>query len=172
MTTTPLANDPDARVRLWDIRSLPPGLLLAKLGREAMRQFSDALKPTELTPGHLTALYLLRERAVSQQVLCDAVGVDPSKLVGILNDLEKENLIVRRRHPADRRRHMVEISELGKKRFAAAEQAAAVVEDRLLAGLDREQRDQLQRLLSHIVANTPLDSCHELADPTLAVLGH
>jgi DNA-binding MarR family transcriptional regulator len=170
MTTTPLTRDPDARVQKWDIRSMPPGMLLAKLGREAMRQFADALKPTELTPGHLTALYLLRDRAVSQQVLCDAVGVDPSKLVGLLNDLEKESLVVRRRHPADRRRHIVEISELGKKRLAAAERAAAAVEERLLAGLDKQQRDELQGLLSHIVGNTPLDSCHELADPTLEIL--
>ena len=148
---------------------MPPGMLLAKLGREAMRQFADALKPTELTPGHLTALYLLRQCAVSQQVLCEGVGVDPSKLVGILNDLEKESLVVRRRHPDDRRRHMVEISELGKQRLAAAEQAADAVEEQLLAGLDGEERDQLHRLLSHVVGNTPL-RCHELVAPTLEVL--
>ena len=130
-----------------------------------MRQFADALKPTELTPGHLMALHLLRDRAVSQQALCEAVGVDPSKLVGLLNDLEQESLVVRRRHPADRRRHVVEISELGKKRLAAADHAVAAVEKRLLAGLDREQRDQLQGLLSHVVGNTPLDSCRQLADP-------
>lgn len=167
MTTTPLEHDPDVRPEAWDLRSMPPGMLLAKLGREAMRQFAEAIKPTNLTPGHVGALYFLGRRAVSQQVLSDVVGVDPSKLVGLLNDLEKEGLIVRRRHPADRRRHVVEISEQGKKRLAEVESAVAQVEDRLLAGLDSEQRDQLHRLLGHIVGNTPLDSCADLADPTL-----
>jgi MarR family transcriptional regulator, lower aerobic nicotinate degradation pathway regulator len=167
MTTTPLEHDPDARVQGWDVRSLSPGMLLAKLGREAMRQFAEALKPTDLTPGHLTALHLLSGRALSQQALCEAVGVDPSKLVGLLNDLEEQGLVVRRRHPADRRRHIVEISERGKKRLAAAERAAASVEERLLAGLDATQRDELHRLLSLVVDNTPLHTCQPAAETTV-----
>jgi DNA-binding MarR family transcriptional regulator len=169
MTTTPLEHDPDIRPESWDLRSMPPGMLLAKLGREAMRQFAEAVKPTELTTGHVAALYYLGRCAVSQQVLSDVVGVDPSKLVGLLNDLEEEGLIVRRRHPADRRRHIVEISEQGRKRLAEVETAVAEVEERLLAGLDGEQRHELHRLLGHIVGNTPLDSCASLVDPTLDV---
>jgi DNA-binding MarR family transcriptional regulator len=157
------SGDPDTRIE-WDIRSIPPCMLLAKLGREATRQFVDALKPTDVTPPQLTALYLLRERPVSQQVLSEAIGVDPSKLVGLLNELEDAGLVVRRRHPADRRRHIVEISERGRKRVAAAERAAEVVEERLLAGLDAGDRERLRGLLGHIVGNTPLDTCHALAE--------
>jgi DNA-binding MarR family transcriptional regulator len=162
--TIPAETGSEERAEAWNIRSLSPGLLLAKLGREAMRQFAEALKPIELTQSHLAALYLLDAGALSQQVLCEAVGVDPSKLVGLLNDLEEEGLVVRRRHPADRRRHIVEISDLGKKRLAAAERAASQVEERLLAGLDQAQRDELHALLSHIVGNTPLVPCADVAD--------
>jgi len=170
MATTPLVDpaavDPDAAVA-WDIRSLPPALLLAKLGREATRQFTEALRPTELTPGHLTVLFLLSDRSLSQRALCDAVGVDASKLVGLLNDLEDDGLVVRRRHPDDRRRHIVEISALGRKRLAAAERAIDAVQDRLLAGFDDARRAELHGLLSQIVGNTPLDACHDLPDPAL-----
>jgi DNA-binding MarR family transcriptional regulator len=166
VATTKTAKDSDARIE-WDIRSLPPCLLLAKLGKDIARQFGEALKPTDLTSVHLGVLHLLKQRPVNQQTLSDAIAVDPSKLVGLLNDLEERSLVVRRRHPMDRRRHIVEISELGRKRLADAERAAAVVEERLLAGLDADQRDQLRALLGHIVGNTPLDSCQLPADPAL-----
>src|SRR5262249_57880420 len=105
--------------------------------------FTKALEPTQLTPGHLTALFLLRERPLTQRALCEAVGVDPSKLVGLLNDLEDDGLVVRRRHPEDRRRHIVEISNAGRRRLAGADLAIDAVEDRLLTGLDKEQRAAL-----------------------------
>ena len=53
--------------------------------------------------------------------MIEMIGVDPSKLVGLLNDLEAEGLIVRRRDPDDRRRHIVEVSKKGRTRLAAAE---------------------------------------------------
>ena len=80
------------------------GMLLVKIGRVAERWFTDALKPIGLTPRHLGVLLEVRARPTSQQALIDTIGVDPSKLVGLLNDLEADGLIVRRRDPEDRRR--------------------------------------------------------------------
>jgi DNA-binding MarR family transcriptional regulator len=139
-----------------------PGILLLKLGRAAQRQCGQALKPSELTPRHLGALYELRGGPQSQQALGDAVGVDPSKLVGILNDLEAESLVVRRRDPDDRRRHIVELADEGRERLAAAERAIAEVEQRLLAGLTEEQRVQLAELLALVAETTDLHD--ELVD--------
>src|SRR5919201_3389883 len=115
----------------------PPtaGMLLAKIGRIAERWFTEALKPSELTPKHVGVLFQVRAQPTSQQALIDSVGVDPSKLVGLLNDLEAEGLIVRRRDPADRRRHIVELSKEGRAHLAAAERAVQEVEDELLVGL-------------------------------------
>jgi len=122
-------------------------MLLVKLGRVVQRRFNDALKPSELTPRHLQVLDELRQGPMSQQALADRVGVDPTKLVGLLNDLEGKGLVVRRRDPVDRRRHIVENSRAGVARVDAALAAAAAVEDELLAALDAEQRAQLRELL-------------------------
>ncbi len=129
MASTDRYKDPRAR-------SLPlSGMLLVKLGRVVQRRFNDALKPSDLTPRHLQVLDE------------DRVGVDPTKLVGLLNDLEGKGLVVRRRDPVDRRRHIVENSRAGVARVDAALAAAAAVEDELLAALDAEQRAQLRELL-------------------------
>jgi DNA-binding MarR family transcriptional regulator len=165
MSTSPSAVDPDALV-VMDIRSAPACLLLAKVGREAMRQFADALEPSDLSPAHLTALYLLKTRPVSQQRLSEAIAIDPTKLVGLLNDLEDAGLVLRRRHPEDRRRHIVEISDAGRKRLGEAERLADEVQERLFAGLDAAQRDELKRLLQHVAGNTPLATA-QVHDPSL-----
>jgi DNA-binding MarR family transcriptional regulator len=129
-------------------RSLPlSGMLLVKLGRALQHGFNDALKPSELMPRHLHVLDELRQGPMSQQALADRVGVDPTKLVGLLNDLEGRDLVLRRRDPVDRRRHIVENSQEGEARVDAALTAAAAVEDELLAALDGEQRARLHELL-------------------------
>src|SRR6266571_7640237 len=114
MGTTDLLNNARAR-------SLPlSGMLLVKLGRALQHRFNDALKPSELMPRHLQVLDELRQGPMSQQALADRVGVDPTKLVGLLNDLEGKGLVVRRRDPVDRRRHIVENSRAGVARVDAA----------------------------------------------------
>ena len=125
-------------------------MLLVKIGRAAERWFTEALKPSGLTPRHVGVLFEVRARPTSQQALIDSIGVDPSKLVGLLNDLEAEGLIVRRRDPEDRRRHIVEVSKEGRTRLAAAERAAGKVEERLFAGLDEAQRNELHGLLAQV----------------------
>ena len=145
----------------------PPtaGMLLVKIGRFAERWFAEALKPSELTPKHVGVLLQVRAQPTSQQALIESVGVDPSKLVGLLNDLEAEGLIVRRRDPTDRRRHIVELSKEGQTQVAAAERAVAKVEERLFAGIDDEERAQLRRMLARVAdASGILEGCAKLID--------
>ena len=118
-------------------------MLLLKIGKAAERRFANALRPSGLTPRHLGVLFEVQACPTSQQALIETVGVDPSKLVGLLNDLEAEGLIVRKRDPQDRRRHIVEVSAKGSARLVDAKKIAAKVEEELLAGLDAAQREEL-----------------------------
>ena len=126
------------------------GMLLLKIGKSAERRFADALRPSGLTPRHLGVLFEVQACPTSQQALIETVGVDPSKLVGLLNDLEADGLIVRKRDPQDRRRHIVEVSAKGSARLDAAKKIASDVEQELLAGLDAAQREELLVLLAQV----------------------
>jgi MarR family transcriptional regulator, lower aerobic nicotinate degradation pathway regulator len=139
------------------------GMLLVKIGRATERWYTEALKPSGLTPRHLGVLFEVQALPTSQQALIDSIGVDPSKLVGLLNDLESEGLIVRRRDPEDRRRHIVEVSELGRSRLEAAKKAAAAVEDQLFAGINAEQRAELLNVLAQVADSSGiLEGCVEV----------
>jgi DNA-binding MarR family transcriptional regulator len=129
------------------------GVLLVQVGRTAKRWFGAALAPLELKPPQVSALHQLRGGPMSQQALGDALDIDASNLVAVLNDLEDKGLITRRRDPDDRRRHIVEITETGVERLVDVGILVADVEERLMAALDDDQRVQLRDLLTTIAAS-------------------
>src|SRR5438132_9675968 len=116
-----------------DQRLLPLIEHLARVGRRA----SDiTLEPGGLRPRHLIALKLLSERGpASQQALADSLSLDPSNVVGLLNELEERKLITRRRDAADRRRHIVELSPRGQKELCDAYDRLRRIDDDLLSPL-------------------------------------
>lgn len=129
--------------------SLP---LLEHLVRTGRRSAESALAPSGLRPRHLVALRVLSERGpASQQGLAETLSLDPSNVVGLLNELEERGLITRRRDPADRRRHIVELSSDGDEVLLSAQRRLARAEDDLLAALSPEERETLHGLLARAV---------------------
>jgi DNA-binding MarR family transcriptional regulator len=138
------------------------GVLLLKIGKVAERRLAEALRPTGLTPRHLGVMFEVQACPTSQQALIEMVGVDPSKLVGLLNDLEAAGLIVRKRDPEDRRRHIVEVSAKGRTQLEEAKKIATTVEGELLAGLDADQRADLLALLAQVADSSGIfEGCVE-----------
>jgi DNA-binding MarR family transcriptional regulator len=128
-----------------------PTLLMIKLGRIIMHRFTEALEPFGIRPRHVAALIELRDRGeLTQQSLCGQLHVDPTNLVAILNELERNGYATRRRDPEDRRRHLVEVSKKG---LAVIEKVSEVmdgVEAELLKDFEPAEREQLEGLLSSI----------------------
>jgi DNA-binding MarR family transcriptional regulator len=136
------------------------GLALAYSGQIANVRIKKALAAHGLKPGHGHVLLLLSdEGATSQQALVEALGVDPSVLVAVLNDLERDGLAERRRDPADRRRHIVEISSRGTRLVADVHRAITAVEAELFADLDATEIATLQGLLARVKASADDEAC-------------
>jgi MarR family transcriptional regulator, lower aerobic nicotinate degradation pathway regulator len=137
-----------------DQRLLP---LLEHLVRVGRRASESSMSPGGLRPRHLIALKLLSERGpANQQGLSEALSLDPSNVVGLLNELEERGLITRRRDRADRRRHIVELSPLGEDELTLAYARLSDVEDDLLSALNTDERATLYDLLVRAVgANSP-----------------
>ena len=94
-------------------------------------------------------LAMVREHSpIPQQELGELLCVDANNLVLLLNDLESREFAFRRRDPADRRRHLVEITDEGLRALENAEKGIESVEDEVLALLTNEERVELQELLA------------------------
>lgn len=135
--------------------------LLEHLVRVGRRAYEREMSPTDLRPRHVIALRLLAEHGPrTQQGLAEALSLDPSNVVGLLNDLEERALIVRCREPTDRRRHIVSLTDGGEKEVELSNERGAIVEDSLLMALNPEERATLIDLLGRVVG-TPTCECPE-----------
>ncbi|CDO07408.1 MULTISPECIES: MarR family winged helix-turn-helix transcriptional regulator [Mycolicibacterium] len=97
---------------------------------------------------HIIALTLLRDFGEQGQAgLADSLGIDPTNVVILLNELESAGLAERRRSPEDRRRHTVVVTETGAARLAEAEKALATMEHHMFGALTHDELSTLHGLL-------------------------
>jgi DNA-binding MarR family transcriptional regulator len=141
-------------------------LLLARHGGSAEARIREALTASGATSRHAVVLMHLDSGQFSQRDLGARLGVDPSVLVALLNALEDRDLVRRRRDPADRRRHIVEITEAGAAAVTKIDAAIGRVEDELFADLTPQERDTLHSLLAR-VRTTQAGACDGEADTDL-----
>jgi len=132
--------------------STTPGVtvLVTQLSRVIYRRTSEELLGMRVK--EFASLAVLREHSpITQQELGEVLYVDANNLVLLLNELEAREFAIRRRDPADRRRHLVEITVGGRKALDAAEQGIESVEDDVLAPLTRHERAELRQLLAKVL---------------------
>jgi DNA-binding MarR family transcriptional regulator len=121
-------------------------VLLTRLWHVIYRRATEARLGISFK-AYLALSELRAQPNISQQAFCEAVHLDPNNCVLLLNALEADNLVERRRDPADRRRHMVILTPNGERALGRADRALRSVEDEVLGGLSQDERDALQRLL-------------------------
>jgi DNA-binding MarR family transcriptional regulator len=124
------------------------GFLLAMAGAESRRRWVEWLAEWDLRPSHYSALMVLGERgALSQQELAGMIGVDPRNLVSVIDHLEGKKLVERRAHAADRRRNALDLTATGRSLLTRLAASGRDLEDDILAGLDEQERESLQKVL-------------------------
>ncbi|HUA06255.1 MAG TPA: MarR family winged helix-turn-helix transcriptional regulator [Solirubrobacteraceae bacterium] len=95
--------------------------------------------------------YLRHGAPALQQQLCESLWLDPNNCVLLLNEMEEMGYVERRRDPADRRRHVVDITDEGRVALERAERAQETIGDELLSALSDDERATLRSLLNRVV---------------------
>jgi DNA-binding MarR family transcriptional regulator len=125
--------------------------LLAQLGAHAAAQFAERLKVLDLVPADAGILRLLRAVAgLSQQELATKLKIHPSRLVAILDRLEKRGFVERRPNPEDRRLYSLHLTSGGNEVLGAIGKVAREHQEALLSTLSSEERETLAALLTRI----------------------
>jgi len=126
------------------------GFLLARHGAIANLRIQKAMAQLGLGQRHSAVLLHLGKGPISQQYLVETLGIDPSLVVSVLNDLERAELALRRRDPDDRRRHIVEITSRGLATIDSIDKVVSTVERELFADLDAGELALLRELLNRV----------------------
>jgi DNA-binding MarR family transcriptional regulator len=87
---------------------------------------------------------------MTQKALGDALRIDRSTMVALLDDLEDKGYLVRQRHPRDRRAFLVHPTDSGRAAKAAAIRILDEQQHRFLAPLSPADRRQLAALLTRL----------------------
>jgi len=122
-----------------------------KLWMGAKQLLAEALAPLALAPREFWLLALVREAPAAQRELAERCGLDPSSLVAVLDGLEERGWVERRRHPNDRRVHLIALTAAGAALYHRALPLAQRAEAEQLHGLGVDERRQLMRLLRKLV---------------------
>lgn len=128
-----------------------PAFLLAQLGAHAANQFTERLAVLQLTPADAGILRLLRvAAAISQQELSEKLRIHPSRLVAILDNLERRQLVERKPNPNDRRLYSLHLTRAGGEILERIGKVAREHQDALLSALGAGDRKKLTELLQQV----------------------
>jgi DNA-binding MarR family transcriptional regulator len=123
------------------------GLLLSQIGTHAALIFGRKIKRYGISPPHVGILRWIRDHAgENQRQLASHLGVLPSRLVLLLDELEAKSLVARHRSPQDRRNQQLKLTPKGARLLTQVEQIATAHEADLAAGLTESERETLINL--------------------------
>jgi DNA-binding MarR family transcriptional regulator len=124
---------------------------LAQLGARAAGLFATRLQELGLVPAHAGALRAIAANAgINQQSLASLLGLVPSRLVTLLDELEERGLVERRDQPDDRRVYAIHLTEKGRRAMADVGRVAHAHDDTICAPLSDKERELLRSLLVRI----------------------
>ena len=129
------------------------GLLLSVAAAAAGRNANLALETVALRARSFSILELVaRADGINQRRLADALQLNPSQIVALVDDLVGDGLVERRPDETDRRNRLVCATEKGRIRYAEARALADGALNLTLRPLDDSERATLHALLRRVVA--------------------
>lgn len=126
--------------------------LLSQVGIYAARQFSERIAEVGLHPALFRVLNLVdAAEGRSQQAIGEAIEVPPSRMVGLVDELEQLGLVERRPHPTDRRVRALYLTAKGRETLERGREIAKAHGRDLTKGMPAADRKRLTEYLQKIV---------------------
>lgn len=127
------------------------GFLLSQLGAHAAEVFADQVKELGITPSEAGVIRIIaRTPDVTQKQLADHVGATQSRVVALIDGLERKGLATRTRSATDRRIQHLELTDPGRALLPRLRTAAEAQETAITDGLSHRQVEQLYTLLTDL----------------------
>lgn len=130
-----------------------PSFQLERLRRRVREEVEDALAGRQTTLREYWVLTcLISATASSQSALSDALAIDASDMVRLIDALEERGWAKRERDPQDRRRQIVAVTKKGEKAHDNLVTLVTEAEDRALDVSTNKQLKHLRKLAASILA--------------------
>jgi len=131
--------------------------LVAQVGSHAATKFAERLAPLGLSPPHAGIFRVLSANpGLTQQALGTILGILPSRLVILVDELEERGLLERRDTPEDRRSYALHMTAKGRETLDHIGRVAREHDAAVCAALSDKEREQLASLLGRIAGEQGL----------------
>ena len=130
-----------------------PGALLTIATRTAQELARRRLAPLGLTVQLCGVLNRLAAGPVSQHELGAQLGIDRTTMVELIDDLERQGAVERRRNPEDRRSYALSLTPKGKVLQKRAAIAFDAVTDEVFAPLKPAEQKALSDMLRRVISS-------------------
>ena len=122
--------------------------MFAPLARALVAREEPALRAHGISMWAYIVLTALAEQPVrTQAALAQAISADKSRIIGVLDDLQKRDLITRQPDASDRRVHLLSLTPAGDRLRRSAEAAIRASEEEVLTELPPADREAFLRSL-------------------------
>jgi len=111
------------------------GAMVLRLGRRLIAMEEPILARHGVTMWAYIVLTALRRDTRSQAALAQSIGADKTRLIPVLDDLQKRGLIERDPDPADRRVRLLALTGEGRAKQRAIQAEIRAAENDLLEGV-------------------------------------
>jgi DNA-binding MarR family transcriptional regulator len=133
------------------------GLLLSQLGTHAALLFGRKIAGFGISPPHFGILrWIHANEGRNQRELALHLGVVPSRLVVLLDELETKGLLARERSVQDRRSQQLQLTRKGSQLLEKVERVATMHDADLGSSLTAPERETLIELCAKLAANRGL----------------
>lgn len=125
--------------------------LLSQLGWVASSRFTKSISSIDLIPAEAGLLRQLSlTPGITQQALAKILKVVPSRMVVLVDSLEKKGLIERRNFAGDRRAYAISMTESGERKLTALRKVMLNHERKFIAGLNPQEVSSLKKICSKL----------------------
>lgn len=136
-----------------DVQSLRLGYLLKHVYLRFGQLTSAELGPLGISPLEWAALSCIDEqRGLSQREVSELLGIDRTKMVALIDELERKGCVERRVQPGDRRKNTVTLTKTGRELLQRGGRLIDDCERRFLSVLNDSDARQLRRALHAVMA--------------------
>ena len=138
------------------------GWLLTQVEHAYATEMAAALAPLGLGSRGYCVLASASGTDLTQTQLASVVGVDKTTMVVTVDELERLGLAERRPSSADRRAHVIVVTDAGERKIAEGEAIIERVQDEILGSLPAAERKVLLSALTRLVTgrlSEPVE-CH------------
>lgn len=158
----------DAMPAPSELRGLPlhssPNYLFWCLHKTSMSIVTEELERVgaDITPVQYAALTAIQAQpGIDQATLASVIGYDRATIGGVIDRLEKKDLLARRVHPQDRRARALFLEPAGVELIANVEDVVSAAQERILSPLPKQDHEQFLRMVAKLLRD---DLPHDVPD--------